>query len=43
MNKMKTVNLIPENHIYLRKLAFINKTTIQSETNKIISKKRKEK
>lgn len=43
MAKNKTVNLIPENHYYVRELAYINNTSIQSETNKIISKKRKEK
>jgi len=41
MNGKKNVLLIPENHVFLKKLAFINGSTIEFETNQIISNKRK--
>ena len=37
---IKTVILEPDNHEYLTRLKFINKTSIQFETNQIISNKR---
>jgi len=43
MNENKTVHLNPNNHDFLRRLAYFNRTSIQSETNKIITEKRKEK
>ena len=42
MSTIKTVILEPENHVYLKRIAYINETSIQHETNKIISNKRKE-
>ena len=38
---IKTVILEPENHEYVKDLAFINNSTIQKEVNLIIDKNRK--
>jgi len=40
MNGKKNVLLIPENHEFLKGLAFINNSTIEFETNQIISNHR---
>ena len=42
MNEKKSVHLIPENHDYLKRLSYINNSSIQFEMNQIISNKRKE-
>ena len=40
MSVKKSVWLIPENHDYLKRNAYINNSTIELEMNKIISNKR---
>lgn len=40
MKVKKTVHLTPDNHEYIRSLAFVNDSTIETEINQIISKKR---
>lgn len=40
MKGKKTVHLIPKNHEFLRQLSFINNSSIELETNKIISNMR---
>lgn len=40
MSGTKTVILEPQNHEYLKNLAFINDSSIQKEVNLIIEKKR---
>ena len=40
MNDKKSVNLTPENHEFIRKIAYNNRSNIQSELNFIISTER---
>jgi len=40
MNNKKTVHLTPENHDFLRKLRYLNNSTIELELDKIVSEKR---
>lgn len=42
MSENKTVHLNFDNHDFIRRLAYFNRTSIQSETNKIITNTRKE-